>query len=54
MQNKTIKAEEQEVPLEDLATAYREMAADEEREREASEWSEGLLGDVADSGFDLP
>ena len=27
---------------------YRAMAADEEREREAAEWSEGLIGDVAD------
>ena len=52
MPNKITEAEKQEVPLEDLAAAYREMAADEEREREALEWSEGLLGDVADSGFD--
>ena len=32
----------------DLAAAYRAMAADEERERDALEWSEGLIGDVAD------
>jgi predicted CopG family antitoxin len=32
----------------DLDKAYAEMAADEEREREALEWSEGLIGDVAD------
>ena len=32
----------------DLDEAYREMAADEERERQALEWSEGLIGDVAD------
>jgi hypothetical protein len=32
----------------DLDEAYREMAADEEREREAMEWSEGLIGDIAD------
>ncbi len=32
----------------DLAAAYREMAKDEQREAEALEWSEGLLGDVAD------
>jgi hypothetical protein len=31
-----------------LEEAYRAMAEDEEREREAAEWSEGLLGDVAD------
>jgi len=28
-----------------LIARYREMAADEEREREAEEWSEGLIGD---------
>jgi hypothetical protein len=28
-----------------LVSKYREMAADEEREREAEEWSEGLIGD---------
>ncbi|MGH6944529.1 MAG: addiction module antitoxin [Geminicoccaceae bacterium] len=27
---------------------YRAMAADEEREREAAEWAENLIGDVAD------
>jgi predicted CopG family antitoxin len=32
----------------DLDAAYREMAADEEREQEAMEWSEGLIGDIAD------
>jgi predicted CopG family antitoxin len=31
----------------DLAEAYRAMAADEEREREASEWVENLTGDIA-------
>ena len=31
-----------------LEEGYRAMAADEEREREAAEWSEGLIGDVAD------
>jgi hypothetical protein len=31
-----------------LDEGYRAMAADEEREREAREWSEGLVGDVAD------
>ncbi|MGB5294713.1 MAG: addiction module antitoxin, partial [Thermoanaerobaculia bacterium] len=33
---------------EDLEAAYREMAADEIREADAEEWSEGLLSDVAD------
>lgn len=33
---------------EDLEAAYRAMAADEAREAEAEEWSEGLVGDVAD------
>ena len=33
---------------EDMETAYRDMAADEEREREALAWSEGLIGDVGD------
>lgn len=30
-----------------LVTKYREMAADEEREHEAEQWSEGLIGDVS-------
>ena len=35
--------------LEDqLEAAYEEMAADEVRETEASEWAEGLVSDVAD------
>ncbi len=32
----------------ELEAGYRAMAADEVRETEAEEWSEGLLGDVAD------
>lgn len=32
----------------DLANAYREMAADERREAEAQEWAEAVIGDVAD------
>ena len=32
----------------DLEAGYRAMAADEEREQEAAEWIEGLIGDVAD------
>ena len=32
---------------EDIEGAYREMAADEFREREALEWSEGLIADSA-------
>jgi len=31
---------------EDLELAYKEMAADEQRENEAEVWSEGLIGDV--------
>ena len=31
----------------DLSAAYQQMAEDESREREAAEWSEGLIGDVA-------
>jgi predicted CopG family antitoxin len=31
----------------DLNAAYQEMAADEAREREALEWSEALVGDIA-------
>jgi predicted CopG family antitoxin len=30
----------------DIEAAYREMANDEERERDAHEWSEGVVGDV--------
>jgi len=32
---------------EDLEAAYREMAEDEQREAEAHEWVEGLVGDSA-------
>ena len=32
----------------DLEAAYREMAQDEEREREALEWAEATIGDVRD------
>jgi hypothetical protein len=32
----------------DLRAGYAAMAADETREREASEWAEGLIADVAD------
>ncbi len=30
----------------DIEAEYREMAADEPREREAMEWSEALIGDA--------
>jgi hypothetical protein len=30
----------------DVEASYREMAADEAREREALEWSEGLIADA--------
>ncbi len=31
----------------ELVAGYRAMAADEAREKEALEWSEGVVGDVA-------
>ncbi|MGA3078173.1 MAG: addiction module antitoxin [Bryobacteraceae bacterium] len=31
----------------DIEAAYREMASDEGREREAHAWTEGVIGDVA-------
>ena len=34
--------------LADPPDSYRTMAADKEREREASEWVENLTGDIAD------
>ena len=33
---------------EDMEAAYREMASDEHREREAHDWTEGVIGDVAE------
>jgi predicted CopG family antitoxin len=33
---------------EDLTSAYQAMAADLEREREAMEWSNGLIGSTVD------
>ena len=36
------------VTPEGLEKGYADMAADEAREAEAAEWSEGLIGDVAD------
>lgn len=33
----------------DLEAGYRAMAADEAREAEADEWTENLVGDVADA-----
>lgn len=35
---------------ENIEIAYRDMAADEDREQEALAWSEGLIGDA---GLDL-
>ena len=32
-----------------LLAAYQEMASNEMREKEANEWSEGLLGDASDA-----
>jgi hypothetical protein len=36
------------VTRQDLEAGYRAMAADEAYEREAAEWIEGVIGDVAD------
>ena len=36
------------VVLDSLEAGYRAMAADEEHEREALEWIESVIGDVAD------
>jgi predicted CopG family antitoxin len=33
----------------DLEVAYQAMAADEQREAEALEWAEALIGEVADA-----
>lgn len=33
----------------DLVAAYQEMASDEEREHEAADWSEGVIGDLDDA-----
>jgi hypothetical protein len=37
------------VMQDDLISAYQAMAADTEREQEALEWSNALIGDVADA-----
>jgi predicted CopG family antitoxin len=37
----------------DIEAAYRDMAADKAREEEALAWSEGLVGDVSDTGPDV-
>ena len=36
------------VVQDDLEAGYRAMAADEEHEREAMEWIEGIVADIAD------
>jgi predicted CopG family antitoxin len=36
------------VTASDLEEAYRRMAAEEESEREALEWAESVIGDIAD------
>ncbi len=36
------------VAAQDLAAAYRDMAADETREAEAQEWAEATVRDVSD------
>jgi hypothetical protein len=40
------------VMRDDLLSAYQVMAADTEREREALEWSNALIGDVADATWE--
>jgi predicted CopG family antitoxin len=35
----------------DLKAAYRAMAEDEEREAEALEWAEAIVGDVGDAAW---
>jgi hypothetical protein len=37
-----------QVIAQEVVGGYRAMAADQEREREASEWVENLTGDIAD------
>ncbi|MBZ0094377.1 MAG: hypothetical protein K8H75_03220 [Sulfuricella sp.] len=37
------------VVKDDLEAGYEAMAKDKRREHEAREWSEGLIGDVADA-----
>jgi hypothetical protein len=39
------------VVAEDIEASYRDMAADQAREQEALEWSEGVIDDVS---MDLP
>lgn len=36
------------VLAQDLEAAYEQMATDEEREAEALEWAEAMIGDVSD------
>lgn len=38
------------VLVQDLEAAYQELAADQDREREALAWSEGVIGDVNKPG----
>lgn len=35
------------VVAQDMEASYREMAADQERERDALEWSEGVIADAS-------
>ena len=39
---------------EDIEAAYRDMATDEGREREALAWSEGVIGHVSGNEPDAP
>ncbi len=38
----------------DIEAGYRDMAADQVREREALEWSEGVIGDSLPRGSSPP
>jgi hypothetical protein len=44
----SVPAEQFPVIGKDLEIAYRQMAAEEAREAEALQWTEGTFGDVAD------
>ena len=41
----------QNILEDDLAAAYQEAATDSGSEKQAHEWSEGLMGDVADEAW---
>ena len=45
-----MKPKQSEFAAPDVQDAYREMAADDARERDAMEWSEGLIEDRIKAG----